>query len=91
MLNLDVWIVMWQQPNGSFYIQRDLFDLIVFVIIVNSFTIRILQEAEVIQLTDGGKCFSATLQLFAEVEVTRPIAAQAWTCYVAAYRQHHED
>lgn len=38
-----------------------------------SFTLRFFQQADVIQLTDGGERLSATLQLTAEVEVARPV------------------
>ena len=41
----------------------------------SSFTLRFLQQADVIQLTDCGEGFCATLQLTAEVEVARPVPA----------------
>ena len=39
----------------------------------NTFTIRFLQQADVIQLTDGGECFGTTPQLAAEAEVACPV------------------
>lgn len=39
------------------------------------FTFRLLQQTDVIQLTDGGERFCAALQLTAKVEVAYPVPA----------------
>lgn len=42
---------------------------------VFGFTFRLLQQTDVIQLTDGGERFCAALQLAAKAEVAYPVPA----------------
>lgn len=44
-------------------------------------TIRLLQQADVIQLADGGEGLGAALQLAAKVEVTHPVPVHTKTCF----------
>lgn len=39
-----------------------------------AFTLRVLQQADVIQMADGGEGLRAVLQLTAQVEVAHPVA-----------------
>lgn len=50
------------------------------------FTLMFLQQTDVIQLTDGGERFSATLQLTAEVEVARPVPAHTPDTEIRKYK-----
>lgn len=45
------------------------------------FTIRPLQQADVIQLADGGEGLGAAQQLTAKVEVTHPVPVHTKTCF----------
>lgn len=51
----------------------------------NSFTLRFLQQADVIQLTDGGERLCAALQLTAEVDVACPVTAHAHIIHKAIH------
>lgn len=42
-----------------------------------AFTLRVLQQADVIQMADGGEGLCAVLQLTAQVEVAHPVAVGA--------------
>lgn len=53
-----------------------------------AFTLRILQQADVIQTADGGEGFGALLQLAAQVEVAHPVAVAATRlCHLLFGRQ----